>query len=126
MNQEKFEVCVIGAGPAGYAAAMRLFDLGKRVCIVEKDKIGGAGVHHGALSSKTLWEISQDYGTAVRTDRGYQAESVRLDFCEVLACVDSAVSEKTAQLSWQLDSLTQLSSGKIKLFSGTARFLSAN
>lgn len=55
---EKFDLIVIGAGPAGYAAAMRGIDFGKRVCLIEKDKVGGAGVYNGALSSKTLWELS--------------------------------------------------------------------
>ncbi|MEM6643023.1 MAG: NAD(P)/FAD-dependent oxidoreductase [Bacteroidota bacterium] len=57
---EKFDVCVIGAGPAGYAAAMRALDFGKRVALVEKGKLGGAGIHQGALWSKTWWEISRD------------------------------------------------------------------
>jgi len=37
---EKFDVVVIGGGPAGYAAAMRAIDFGKRVCLIERDKIG--------------------------------------------------------------------------------------
>jgi dihydrolipoamide dehydrogenase len=55
---ERFDLVVIGGGPAGYAAAMRGIDFGKRVCLIEKDKVGGAGVYNGALSSKTLWELS--------------------------------------------------------------------
>lgn len=55
---EKFDLIVIGGGPAGYAAAMRGIDFGKKVCLVERDKVGGAGVYNGALSSKTLWELS--------------------------------------------------------------------
>ena len=55
----KFDLCIIGGGPTGYAAAMRAIDLGKKVILVENDKVGGAGVYNGALSSKTLWELSQ-------------------------------------------------------------------
>ena len=57
---DKFDVCVIGAGPAGYAAAMRALDFGKRVALIEKDRLGGAGIHQGALWSKTWWEISRE------------------------------------------------------------------
>ena len=55
---EKYDLIVIGAGPAGYAAAMRGIDFGKKVCLIEANKVGGAGVYNGALSSKTLWELS--------------------------------------------------------------------
>ena len=55
---EEFDLIVIGGGPSGYAAAMRGIDFGKRICLIEMDKVGGAGVYNGALSSKTLWELS--------------------------------------------------------------------
>ena len=60
---EKFDICVIGAGPSGYAAAMRAIDFKKKIILIEKDKIGGAGLYNGALSSKTLWELSQKVRT---------------------------------------------------------------
>ena len=53
----EFDVCIIGAGPAGIAAAMRAWDFGKQVCIIEKGPLGGASVHNGALSSKTVLEF---------------------------------------------------------------------
>ena len=34
----KYDVCIIGAGPAGYAAAMRALDLNKSVILIEKEK----------------------------------------------------------------------------------------
>ncbi len=56
---ERYDLCVLGGGPAGYAAAMRAIDFGKKVILIEKSKVGGAGVYNGALSSKTWWELSQ-------------------------------------------------------------------
>ena len=53
---DKFNLIVIGGGPAGYAAAMRAIDFGKQVCLIEKEKVGGAGLYNGALSSKTFAE----------------------------------------------------------------------
>ncbi|HCZ34417.1 MAG TPA: pyridine nucleotide-disulfide oxidoreductase, partial [Cytophagales bacterium] len=57
---EKFDLVIIGAGPAGYAAAMRAMDFKKRTLLIEKNKVGGAGVTNGALSSKTWWELSRE------------------------------------------------------------------
>ena len=89
----EFDVCIIGAGPAGIAAAMRAWDFGKQVCIVEKGPLGGSGVHNGALSSKTLWELSRNYINACRRDRDYIAEHVEIDFPHVVNCVYRAIGD---------------------------------
>lgn len=53
---EHYDLIVIGGGPSGYAGAMRAIDFGKKVLLVEKSRIGGAGIYNGVLTSKTLWE----------------------------------------------------------------------
>lgn len=68
---EKFDLCVIGAGPSGYAAAMRGLDFGKRVLLIEKNRLGGAGIWNGALSSKTLWELSEAFKVTRSTNKGF-------------------------------------------------------
>lgn len=120
-----FDLCVIGAGPAGYAAAMRGWDHGLRVAIVEKGPVGGAGVHNGALSSKTLWELSRDYRRALQRDRGFVAENVVVDYGQVVHAVESAISERTGQLERQLDALEEPlpgHTGTVHLYRGVARF----
>jgi dihydrolipoamide dehydrogenase len=121
-----FDVCVIGCGPAGFAAAMRCYDFGKRVALIEKGPLGGAGVFNGALSSKTFWELSRDYRNARRLDRGFRAEHVEVDFDAVRSVVDQACEEKTRQISRQLDALANPlpdAPGSIRRFCGFARFL---
>lgn len=54
-----YDVCCIGAGPASIAAAMRCYDFGKKVCIVEQGRVGGKDVWAGTMESKALWEISK-------------------------------------------------------------------
>ncbi|HRN38578.1 MAG TPA: FAD-dependent oxidoreductase, partial [Flavobacteriales bacterium] len=80
---ENFDLCVIGGGPAGYAAAMRGMDLGKRVVLIERDRIGGTGIYNGALASKTLWELSQRVATANDVLRSRDREPFRLTWEEV-------------------------------------------
>ncbi len=121
-----YNLCVIGGGPAGFAAAMRAWDFGRSVCLVEKSALGGTGLHNGALSSKTLWELSRQYRTALQRDRGYTAHGVEVDFRHVAHCVDTAVNEKAAQLARQLEMLSKPGPGhpgSVSLVRGSARFL---
>lgn len=124
-----YDVCVIGAGPAGFAAAMRLWDQGKRVALIEKSVLGGAGVHNGALSSKTLWELSRDYRNATRRDRGFVARDLEVHYEAVAEAVEAAMETKVSQMARQLDELQcprPGCPGSINLLQGTARFLDAN
>jgi dihydrolipoamide dehydrogenase len=123
-----YDVCVIGAGPAGFAAAMRLWDFGRRVCLVERGRLGGTGVHNGALSSKTLWELSCDYRCARRRDRGYVASDLQVHFDAVMQVVEEATGSKVEQMQRQLRALAPSPSeregqGSIALVEGSARFV---
>jgi len=96
---EKFDLCVIGGGPSGYAAAMRAIDFGKRVCLIEKEKVGGAGIYNGALSSKTLWELSMKVievnDTIVSTGR----KKFEISWEEVMKTVNEAIFDRKFQYS---------------------------
>ena len=121
-----FDVCVIGAGPAGFAAAMRAWDYGKKVCLIERGLLGGGGIHNGALVSKTMWELSRNFRTALRRDRGYTSLGVEVDFKQVAHCVSTAANEKMAQYERQLSMLSQPTPsfpGSITTMTGTAHFV---
>ena len=52
-----FDILIIGSGPAGQKAAVQAAKAGKRVGMIEADKVlGGACVHRGTIPSKTLRE----------------------------------------------------------------------
>lgn len=124
-----YDVCVLGCGPGGFAAAMRAWDYGKKVCIVERNQLGGAGIHNGALSSKTLWELSRDYRNAIQKDRGYMAHNIELDFAQVVRCAREAIESKVSQIQHQLDFLSQPKAnfpGSIKLIRGHGSFIDSH
>lgn len=53
----RFDLCVIGSGPAGQRAAIQAAKLGKSVCLVEKKRVvGGAAINTGTIPSKSLRE----------------------------------------------------------------------
>jgi len=50
------DVAIIGAGPAGYVAAIRAAQLGARVALIEKDEVGGVCLNRGCIPTKALLE----------------------------------------------------------------------
>ncbi|RKZ00881.1 MAG: dihydrolipoyl dehydrogenase, partial [Candidatus Hydrothermota bacterium] len=48
------ENIVIGAGPGGYTAAIRLGQLGREVLVVDADRIGGTCLNYGCIPTKAL------------------------------------------------------------------------
>ena len=124
MEKLTFDVCVIGSGPAGFAAAMRSYDFGKHVCIIEGGHIGGAGIVNGALSSKTMWELSSDFSIAKKTDRGYQASGLKPNYHEVIRAVKQAAGEKQYQILSQIETFSRKadSTKSLTLIRGWAKF----
>ena len=91
---EHFDLCVMGGGPAGYAAAMRALDLGKRTILIERDRIGGTGIYNGALTSKTMWELSQRVASANEIVRSRGREPFRLTWDEIGRTLNDAIFER--------------------------------
>jgi dihydrolipoamide dehydrogenase len=125
---EKFDLVVIGCGAAGYTAAMRAFDFGLNVCIIERGEIGGAWLMNGAMSSKTMWELSQDYAVAASIDRGFRASALHVEYKKVKKTVIKAAKTRQLQLLSQIESFSSIKStkGSLTLKTGYARFLSKN
>lgn len=106
---------------------MRAHDLGKRVVMVEQARVGGAGVHAGALSSKTMWHLSNDFACASATDRGYRPiGGLDVSYAMVIESVRAAVTERRTLLERQLERLARPSErgGVVTTVRGTARFVS--
>ena len=55
------DVVVIGGGPGGYAAAIRLGQLGKSVTLIERDKLGGVCLNMGCIPSKALIHTAEQF-----------------------------------------------------------------
>lgn len=59
MTDHSADVVVLGGGSGGYAAALRLAELGKDVVLVEKDKLGGTCLHRGCIPTKALLHAAE-------------------------------------------------------------------
>ncbi len=100
---EHFDLIVIGGGPSGYAGAMRAIDFGKKVLLIEKKRLGGAGVYDGVLTSKTLWEQSLK-ATSIRE----MLPKFEVSFEGVSKIVHEAIYERKTQMTVHLQLLQQL------------------
>ncbi len=54
MAEGGYDIVVLGGGSGGYACALRAAELGKRVALIEKDKVGGTCLHKGCIPTKAL------------------------------------------------------------------------
>ncbi|OUT93795.1 MAG: pyridine nucleotide-disulfide oxidoreductase [Flammeovirgaceae bacterium TMED32] len=124
---KKFDVIVIGAGPAGYAAAMRAVDFKKKVALIEKDKLGGAGIHNGALWSKTLWEISTTASMLRTQGSGLNVHDLDFQMDQIYDEVNTALDGRVNQLQHHMDQINIALEGDFfEYIEGSAKVVSKN
>lgn len=124
---KKFDLVVIGAGPAGYAAAMRGVDFSKNVCLIEKDRVGGAGLYNGALSSKTMWELSQKISDVNDTIASDGNEPYTITWGQVKKTLNEAIFDRKFQYSCHIKLLqTETFHTQFTFMRGKAKFINAH
>ncbi|MBL7919224.1 MAG: NAD(P)/FAD-dependent oxidoreductase [Bacteroidia bacterium] len=100
---DHYDLIVIGGGPSGYAGAMRAIDFGKKVLLIEKKRVGGAGLYDGVLTSKTLWEQSLKTLSIREMVPDYE-----VNFDSISKIVDEAVFERKTQMMVHLKLLEKM------------------
>ncbi|MGC1244077.1 MAG: NAD(P)/FAD-dependent oxidoreductase [Chryseosolibacter sp.] len=124
---QKYDLVVIGAGPSGYAAAMRSLDFKKKTLLIEKDRVGGAGVTNGALSSKTWWELSREVASFRKNLKKFNIQIPDVSYREVQQEVRNAIQERKGMLE---DHMLQMQDSRhahlLTFKNGNARLLSQN
>jgi len=124
--QKDFDVIVIGAGPAGYVAAIRCAQLGlKTVCIDNwvneqgRSSLGGTCLNVGCIPSKALLQSSELFEQASHqfANHGIDVKGVKLDLAKMMQRKESIVSELTQGIS------SLLKANKVQVINATARLL---
>lgn len=101
---EKFDVCVIGAGPGGYVAAIRSAQQGLKTCVVEREYLGGVCLNVGCIPSKAMITAAHFYHRMMHDapEMGFQIpKDVKLDMAQLLKwkqSVSNKMSGGVAQL----------------------------
>jgi dihydrolipoamide dehydrogenase len=122
-----YDVAVIGGGPAGYASAMRAVDFKKKVALIEKDKLGGAGIHNGALWSKTWWEIAREAYELRRNGGAYGLEKPHFNFKKIQQEVDEAIMGRVELLEHHMFNInTSAEADLLDYYHAEARLVDKN
>jgi dihydrolipoamide dehydrogenase len=76
----EFDIAIIGGGPGGYVAAIRAAQLGKRVALIEKERVGGLCLNWGCIPSKSLlWNAEVVNLVRDAATYGITFDNLRLD-----------------------------------------------
>ncbi len=84
MSTEEYGAIVIGGGPGGYVAAIRLGQLGVKTLLIEKDALGGECLNRGCIPSKVLITGVNAYWSAKKAD-WIKSDGLSLDWGKLQA-----------------------------------------
>src|SRR5712692_8525385 len=94
MPDEAFDVAVIGGGSAGYVGAIRGAQLGLKVAVIEKEKVGGTCLHRGCIPTKSFLhssELAHQIHTAGAL--GLKTDGLQIDWPAVLKRKEAVVNQ---------------------------------
>jgi dihydrolipoamide dehydrogenase len=121
MAEKQFDVTVIGAGPGGYVAAIRAAQLGMKVGIVERDKLGGICLNWGCIPSKALLKSAELYNSFKKADEfGFSYKELTFDFGKII----KRSRDVADRISKGVEYL--MKKNKIEVLSGTAKLTGKN
>lgn len=111
------DVIVIGGGPGGYVAAIKLAINGKKVILIEKDKVGGTCLNRGCIPTKALIHCAEVLDT-IKTSAscGIQVDSYQVDTGKVNDYKNSVVNKLVGGVSYLLNKRG------VQVIQGTASF----
>ncbi|WP_174292172.1 dihydrolipoyl dehydrogenase [Sphingomonas bacterium] len=82
---DSFDLIILGSGPGGYVAAIRASQLGLKVAIVERERLGGICLNWGCIPTKALLRTSEVYHYLTHaTDYGLKADNIGFDLAAIV------------------------------------------
>ncbi|GJL99296.1 MAG: dihydrolipoyl dehydrogenase [Methyloligella sp.] len=114
-----YDIAVIGGGPGGYVAAIRASQLGLKVALVERDKLGGICLNWGCIPTKALLRSSEVFSLFNHAaNYGLKANEAEFDFTKII--------ERSRKVSQQLSNgiAYLMKKNKITVIQGTGKLKS--
>lgn len=118
MTRRKVRAAVIGAGPGGYVAAIRLGQLGVETVLIEKDRLGGECLNYGCIPSKALISMGSLVHRIQHAEQmGITVKDIRVNPKKLQAWKQSVVDRLTKGVGILCKAVG------VEVLYGTARFL---
>ncbi|MCZ6725662.1 MAG: dihydrolipoyl dehydrogenase [Thaumarchaeota archaeon] len=113
INDDSFDVVVVGGGPGGYSAAIRASQLGGRVALIENDTVGGVCTNRGCIPTKFLLG-SAELLESIRKAKnfGITVSDPQVDLPAMIAAKEGVVKRLVKGIEFLL------SKNRVKLYSG--------
>ncbi len=116
---EERDVVIVGGGPAGYVAAIRVSQLGGRATLIENNTIGGTCLNRGCIPTRALVRgVEFIELTKSAKDFGVSYQESEVDFSKMMARKDTIVRTIVAGMKLLLDG------NGVEVINGTGKFLS--
>lgn len=121
MNEQTFDIIVIGTGPGGEGAAMKSIKDGKSVAVIEKySKVGGGCTHWGTIPSKSLRHAVSRMMECQRNPLFRQLGTTRLSYPDLLRTAEAVIGKQVTMRQSFYDR------NGVTLFHGHVRFVDAH
>lgn len=120
----KYDVLIIGGGPGGYVAAIKAAQLGAKVALIERDKLGGICLNWGCIPTKALLITAKHYKDLLRIEdfgiTGVDLSNAKVDWSKLIERKDSVVEKLVSGINMLFKK------NKIDLYKGEAKVLDKN
>ncbi|MDI6605902.1 MAG: FAD-dependent oxidoreductase, partial [Candidatus Omnitrophota bacterium] len=112
-----YDLIIIGAGWAGFNAAVRAKKLGLETCLIEKDRIGGTCLNRGCIPTKSLIQSAKIYNLAKKSaEFGIENINPSLNFIKIMERKDKIIRQLRQGMEFMLKG--------VEVINGEAKFLS--
>ncbi len=116
---QEFDIVIVGGGPGGYVAALRAAQLGAKVALVEKDRLGGTCLNRGCIPTKALAKAAEVLLEAQHMEKfGLSVQGAKAEMPKVIERKNQVVNTLVSGIE------ALMKGGGIEVLKGTGRIVS--